>query len=397
MITFDSLDFFSLLFASALLLSWLTGRLSRRSPADHPWFAYVSAAAFCGLLFATLPVESSGSPEPFHNRWFSLALAGASLAIAYYFRKFSFGIAAVFGCLLALDIAEQLLAVRSVAGDPARMLAPLGFSYLLFRWFDAWRTHYTTDSSKRATPREILLQTTALPILPAGPIVLAGQFRVERRPLGLDALFYRRALLFCALGFAKIGLLAPVLRQHFSSGLVFAPAFSLDFFHNALTTGFYFYARLFIDFSGYSDLAVGVCGLLGLRIRHNFARPYFALTLRDFWRRWHITLAAFLRRHVYLPLGGNRRNHARNLLIVFLLLGLWHGTTPAFALWGILHGAYLILEIRVITPWRLRGEALLPNHQCFARGLRILQYASTHCFVALSWLVFGASGGILDV
>ena len=243
--------------------------------------------------------------------------------------------------------------------------------------------------------RDILLQSAALPVLPAGPITLAGQYRVERRPLRLARPFYRRAPVSVRPGFRQDRPDRPGSAHYFSDGLVYAPAFSLDFIRNAFSTGFYYYAKLFVDFSGYSDLAVGVCGLCGLRIRHNFAQPYLALTLRDFWRRWHITLAAFLRRHVYIPLGGNQHRHARNILIVFLVLGLWHGATPAFALWGLLHGAYMLLEIRVITPWRLRGEAMLPD-RWFVRTLRGVQYAATHCFVALSWLLFAASGGILD-
>ncbi len=383
----DSIDFFGLLVVGALILAWLTARLSQRSPADHAWFAYASAAAFCALAGASLAPDFRAA---------GLILSAAVLAVAWLARRSAWGIVAVFACLLALDISEQILADETANGSPVRALAPLGFSYLLFRWFDAWRAHHAAnDSANRPALREVLMQSAALPALPAGPILMNGQFRVERRPFDLRRLFYRRALLLCALGFVKIALIAPALRHYFSDGLVYAPAFSLDFIRNAFSTGFYYYAKLFVDFSGYSDLAVGVCGLLGLRIRHNFAQPYFALTLRDFWRRWHITLAAFLRRHVYLPLGGNRRGHARNILLVFLLLGLWHGTTFAFALWGLMHGLYLIFEIRVITPWRLRGEAL-GFSPWFARALRAGQYVTTHCFVALSWLVFGASGGILD-
>ncbi len=111
--------------------------------------------------------------------------------------------------------------------------------------------------------------------------------------------------------------------------------------------------QLYFDFSGYSDMAIGIGMMLGFRLPENFNRPYSSVSITDFWRRWHVTLSRWFRDYVYISLGGNRRGERatyRNLAIVFILTGFWHGAQWAFVLWGLYHGAWMLIERRM--GWR---------------------------------------------
>jgi alginate O-acetyltransferase complex protein AlgI len=120
--------------------------------------------------------------------------------------------------------------------------------------------------------------------------------------------------------------------MHFAAGWVGATAYAL---------------QIYFDFSGYSDMAIGLAAMFGIRFTENFARPYVSRSITEFWRRWHITLSSWFRDYVYIPLGGSRRGTfvtARNLLIVFVVTGLWHGAAWTFLAWGLYHGAFLVVE-----------------------------------------------------
>jgi alginate O-acetyltransferase complex protein AlgI len=135
--------------------------------------------------------------------------------------------------------------------------------------------------------------------------------------------------------------------------------------------------QIYYDFSGYSDMAVGLGYLFGLHIPQNFNAPYRALGPRDFWRRWHISLSTWLRDYLYIPLGGNRFGEARtmiNLLVTMLLGGLWHGANWTFVVWGAYHGMLLIVE-RVLDPWLTRVPTAMRR-------------AGTFVLVVFSWVLF---------
>jgi len=156
-----------------------------------------------------------------------------------------------------------------------------------------------------------------------------------------------------------------------------APEFSLPLLAAlAILQGF----RIYYDFSGYTDIALGFAEMLNLRIPENFDRPYFSTSLQEFWRRWHISLSSWIRDYVYVPLGGNRRRRAFNLLAAMVLCGLWHGAAWHFALWGLYHGLGLGLEalVRRARPgWFEAG-----------RWLALLRWAVCYGFVSFGWLLF---------
>jgi alginate O-acetyltransferase complex protein AlgI len=148
--------------------------------------------------------------------------------------------------------------------------------------------------------------------------------------------------------------------------------------------------QIYADFSGYTDIAIGVALLLGIRFPQNFDAPYRALSLQDFWRRWHMTLSRWLRDYVYIPLGGNRSGPSRaqvNVFATMLLGGLWHGANGTFVVWGALHGGGLVLERRVRRWWAQRpgGPLGVP-----LPVVRTLQWAVTLGFVCVGWVFFNA-------
>ncbi|MDH5657114.1 MAG: MBOAT family protein, partial [Spirochaetia bacterium] len=131
--------------------------------------------------------------------------------------------------------------------------------------------------------------------------------------------------------------------------------------------------------------AVGLSALLGFKIRHNFFRPYLSVSLSEFWRRWHITLASWIRRHVYIPMGGSRRGkwtQGRNLIFCMVLIGIWHGTGLHFFAWGLLHGIFLFIE----------KAFLLDLYENFERKIKfsgkISGWIVTQMFVTLTWAIF---------
>lgn len=138
--------------------------------------------------------------------------------------------------------------------------------------------------------------------------------------------------------------------------------------------------RIYYDFAGYTDMAIGLGLTIGLRVPENFDRPYFSTSLREFWRRWHMSLSTWIRDYVYIPLGGNRVRRGVNLLLAMVICGLWHGAAWNFALWGLWHGAGLALEATA----RLRRPQLFE----VGRGERAVGWVVTYTWVSLGWLLF---------
>ena len=138
--------------------------------------------------------------------------------------------------------------------------------------------------------------------------------------------------------------------------------------------------RIYYDFSGYTDIAIGLGRMLNLRLPENFNRPYGADGLREFWRRWHMSLSYWIRDYVYIPLGGNRAHRAANLLVAMLLCGLWHGASWNFVVWGLYHGMGLVTETGVQRLWPQLFSDRAP--------LRLVRWAVCYIFVMYGWLLF---------
>jgi len=254
---------------------------------------------------------------------------------------------------------------------------PLGISFFTFHAIS-----YVVDVYKRNAAPQRHLPTFALyillfPQLIAGPIIrwrdIAPQLGERRERLADVAYGARRFIL----GLAKKVLIANTL------GRAADPLFALP--PGELTTplawlGLVCYTlQIYFDFSGYSDMAIGLMRMFGFRILENFNYPYVSRSIREFWRRWHISLSNWFRDYLYVPLGGNRRGRRReyaNLVVVFLLCGLWHGASWPFVLWGAWHGAFLVIERagfgRVLA--RLRGLS-----HAYAIGVVMLGWVLFRC------------------
>lgn len=244
---------------------------------------------------------------------------------------------------------DQFNAVGSVLGVGSipwtAVVLPIGISFYTFQSMS-----YTIDVARGRVepirnPIDFVLYVSLFPQLIAGPIVrfheISDQIRVRRTTVD----DFARGVVRFAHGLFKKVVIAD------AAALVVEPVFSLngtDLTTTAAWLGVMAYTiQIYFDFSGYSDMAIGLGLMFGFHFPENFRRPYSALSITDFWRRWHITLSNWFRDYLYLPLGGSRGTTAstyRNLTIVFLLTGSWHGASWTFVLWGAYHGALLVGE-----------------------------------------------------
>jgi D-alanyl-lipoteichoic acid acyltransferase DltB (MBOAT superfamily) len=153
-----------------------------------------------------------------------------------------------------------------------------------------------------------------------------------------------------------------------------------------------FAVQIYCDFSGYTDIAIGFARIMGYRLMQNFDRPYSAQNIRDFWARWHISLSSWFKDYLYIPLGGNRKGYARqlvNLFIVFLVSGLWHGAEWTFILWGLLHGIYRVVgDLTYKKRNTLYAKAGLDIK---SKGVVIFRTAVTFILVCFAWIFFRAN------
>jgi alginate O-acetyltransferase complex protein AlgI len=236
------------------------------------------------------------------------------------------------------------------------IILPVGISFYTFQTLC-----YTLDMYKRRiTPEKSLLDfslfVTFFPQLVAGPIVRPAQLLPQfKQPHTADAQQFLKGLFLLSLGlFMKVVMADGMLAA--SADSVFGAAQSLSAI-DAWLGVLAFSGQIFFDFAGYSTCAIGIAACIGFTLPDNFRYPYAAVGFSDFWKRWHITLSAWLRDYLYIGIGGNRSGALRtyiNLMITMLLGGLWHGASWTFVAWGALHGTYLCVE-RLVTRKKLKG------------------------------------------
>ncbi len=297
------------------------------------------------LLDAAARVQDPVRRERLRRLWVALSF-GLNLAILFFFKYFTFlldnlsALAGLFGVTL-----------RQPAFD---LLLPVGISFYTFQALG-----YTMDVYRGALPAERNLFRYALfvsffPQLVAGPIERSGNLLsqlYERHDFDPDHV--RNGLLLMLWGmFEKIVVADRIayLVTH-----VFGHYQELPGIASVLAV-LLFGVQLYCDFAGYSDIARGAAEVLGFRLMVNFRQPYFARSTQDFWRRWHISLSTWFRDYLYIPLGGSRRGTAvkyRNLMVVQLVSGLWHGANWTYVVWGGLNGIYQVAGA-ALAPWRER-------------------------------------------
>lgn len=325
---------------------------------------------FCLLLFACsmvsyiagLLIDRSSSPT--HRRAWVVASVGTELALLGFFKYYNF-------------FAANLRSL--VPGSPPPLLdivVPIGISFYTFHTIS-----YIVDVAAgrvRATRNvlEYLAYVSLFSQLVAGPIVRFREIESDLKDIDGPARedYLARGLGFFVIGLIKKVVVADSIAQWIDPMLGAYQSLSMA---GAWLAALGYTLQLYYDFSGYSDMAVGLGLMFGLRIPQNFNAPYRAVGIRDFWRRWHISLSTWLRDYLYIPLGGNRQGQARtaaNLLVTMALGGLWHGANWTFVVWGLYHGALLMLEhVSWLTPAKLPG---------------LWGRAATFVLVVVGWVIF---------
>ena len=267
---------------------------------------------------------------------------------------------------------------------PLDILLPVGISFYTFQAIsysvDVYRNRFKED----VTLLEYAFYLTFFPLLFAGPITRAGTLLTQLRDkhhLILQRSVYA-GLWLIIVGLLKKGLVADYIAQY--NNWIFDDPMGYSGFEDMV--GLLGYAlQIYLDFSGYSDVSIGLAALLGFRLRDNFSYPYQSLNVTEFWHRWHISLSTWFRDYLYIPLGGNRVGrwrHYWNLFFTMIVAGLWHGASWMFVIWGAMHGAAQVVH-KMYRQWLDRIPNTLP--------VRILSCALTFIFLLFTWVFFRSS------
>ena len=393
-----SLAFFGF-FAAVFGLYWLAPARWRWAPllADNLWFYLTMGSPALLWTLAAATLASWGAALAL-GRWRTawakrcalLAALAVCLGLLLWFKYAGFFAASANWLAARLGLGAQLPAIT--------LALPAGISFYTLQTIS-----YLMDVYRgRLAPEKHLGRYAAYQsffvLLTSGPIERPGSLLPQlQNPGRFDADEAIEGFWLVLLGlFQKIPL-GNILGNWADKGFndpLGVTGMSLLF--SALCYSFHIY----YDFAGYSNMALGLGKLLGLQLTQNFRQPYFATSIRDFWGRWHISFSSWLRDYVYFPLGGSRKGRARtylNLMLTFLVSGLWHGAGSCFLFWGALHGAYQVAG-RATAP--LREKAWRALHIRPANPLLILwKMGFTFCIVSFAWVFFRvgtAGGGMAD-
>lgn len=375
--TYQFLGFFLIVFTVYWSLPWHRVRLSWLLLASivfymswNPWFILLILFSATTDYFGALGIERVSSPRA--KRWLLVGSITVNLGLLAYFKYANF----------FLDNARELLAWWgwSSLAPTLEITLPLGISFYTFETISYIVDVYRGRSKAIQNPLDYALFILFFPHLVAGPIVRPYDFipQLARHKHFHWTRMYLGVRLFLV-GFIKKAVMADHLAK------IADPVFAHPESYGSLSiwAGVLAYTiQIYCDFSGYSDMAIGLAHLLGFKLPDNFRFPYLACDMADFWRRWHISLSTWLRDYLYIPLGGSRDGTfmtCRNLFLVMLLGGLWHGASWTFLIWGMYHGILLVLH-RLI-PW--------PTWTAH-RLLHPLWQLGTLLLVAIGWVFFRA-------
>ena len=357
---------YALLIASSTLITWISGLLIGRVRKKHG-------------LTAGEPLKKSSAAG-----WIVALSFVINLGILFTFKYYDFTITNLNALLGAFGVMELTSSLK--------LLLPVGISFYTFQALGYTVDVYRGDAEAEKNPLRYALFVSFFPQLVAGPIERSGRLLVQLRNLDRQRLFdfekIKRGLFLMLWGLFLKVVLADRLAQYVDA--VF-DAYECYGSVQLMIAALFFTLQIYCDFHSYSTIAVGAALVMGFDLMDNFKAPYLAVDIKDFWRRWHISLSEWFRDYLYIPLGGNRKGTFRkylNLLIVFLVSGLWHGADWTFVIWGGLHGVYQII-----------GELLMPIRR-FARkifgmkeesqGFKLYQRIATFCLVCFAFIFFRA-------
>ena len=246
-------------------------------------------------------------------------------------------------------LVENLNALLHTSFTPPAFALPIGISFYTFQTISYVVDVYRGEVEPQRNPAYYLLYLSMYHQLVAGPVIRYADVAREIRSRSVTLVTFSEGMTRFVFGLAKKVLIANV------AGKLSGNFFDSDF--SQLTVGGSWFGALlytlqiYYDFSGYSDMAIGLGRMFGFHYKENFNYPYISKSVTEFWRRWHISLSSFFRDYVYIPLGGNRVHPIRNLLITWFLTGLWHGASWNFILWGVYYGLFILCERLFLGKW----------------------------------------------
>ncbi len=339
---------------------------------SNPWFVFLMMTStvidyVCGLLIAR---DTRGGPSR-RRRGALFVSITSNLALLGFFKYFNFGLDS-YNALLGQLGAEHLQWDTFL-----RVTLPLGISFYTFQSMSYTIDVYRGRANAISNFIDFACYVSMFPQLVAGPIVRFHEVAQQMNERTHTLTKFARGVAFFSMGMAKKILLAnpcgKVADLCFDAGAVQ----TLEAWYGATAYAF----QIYFDFSGYSDMAIGLGLMLGFVFPRNFDRPYISRSITEVWQRWHISLSTWLRDYLYVPLGGNRKGAGRtyvNLALVMLLGGLWHGASWNFVVWGGFHGTLLMVERRLGRESVYRNLPDLPK------------VALTFVLMLISWVFFRA-------
>ena len=381
---------FAVFFAVVLTVSWL---LMPHPPAwkifmlavSLFFYGFVDAHWVLLLVFSIVANQAAAMTitrlhSPRARKSVLIAAVVVDLGLLGWFKYFDFFAQSFNSALSRVGLGAPLPLLQ--------LMLPIGISFFTFQAIS-----YVVDVHSRVTkvasPIDFAVFLSFFPHVVAGPIVRAREFipqlATPRSPRNLPAV----PALFLILG----GLFKKIVLADFLATSVVDPVFGSPSAYSSLDTAaavLGYAAQIYCDFSGYTDIAIGLAMLLGFRFPQNFASPYSAASLQEFWRRWHMTLSRWLRDYLYIPLGGSRKGRVRtaiNVFLTFLLGGLWHGAAWTFVIWGAIHGTGLVVE-RLWGDWRGRRSAPEGRSRAGILLPRVGGWLLTFVVVCLAWVFF---------
>ena len=333
----------------------------------NPWFCLL-------MLFNTSVDYTNGrlmGTYPARKKLFVTISIVCDLAILGFFKYFNFGLDNYNATMAALGIPKaQYLGFF-------RVVLPLGISFYTFQSMSYVIDVYRGDAKVVTNFIDYACYVSMFPQLVAGPIIRFQDVADQLRERTLTWEKFARGTSFFMLGMAKKVLLANPCGKIADTTFNTGDLSCFDAWYGAVAYAF----QIYFDFSGYSDMAIGLGLMLGFVFAKNFDSPYRSKSITEFWRRWHLSLSTWLRDYLYIPLGGNRKGSVRtyiNLALVMLLGGLWHGASWNFLIWGGIHGGYLAFE-------RAQGKESI-----YHKFPALLQIVITFFIVLIAWVFFRA-------
>ncbi len=294
-----------------------------------------------------------------------IVAVSCNLLILFYFKYFNFTV-------------DMLGSVFKYKYTVKNIALPIGISFYIFQGLSYVVDVYREDVKAQKSFIKLGLYIALFPQLIAGPIIRYKDMatQIDKRRCDIDRCFY--GIWRFVQGLAKKVIIANTVAE-VADRIFDCPAGELSVVTAWLGIICYTF-QIYFDFSGYSDMAIGLGRILGFTFPENFNYPYISTSITEFWKRWHISLSSFFRDYVYIPLGGNRKGNVYiNLLVVFLLTGLWHGASYNFILWGLWHGFFIVLERLNKRQKFIKCESIL-----------IAKHIYTMLVVIIGWVFFRA-------